>query len=105
MDRIFIGEDNVVEWLRLRNNVTEEYVTTATVRATLKDSAGANVAGAVAVALRYVADSDGDYQGTISAAATSGMTDGATYYLEVTATGDGTGFRHMAVIAAYHGAQ
>jgi hypothetical protein len=105
VDRIHIGEDNVVEWLRLRNNITEAYVNTATVRATLKDSTGEIIAGAWAVVLSYVAGSNGDYRGTISAAATSGLTDGGTYYLEVTATGDGTGFRRMQVTATYHGAQ
>lgn len=104
MERILIGEDNVVYWLRLKDNTTGEYVDNATLRMTLKDGEGNAISGASNLTLAYIPGSNGDYRGTISASVAGTLINGVTYYLEVTATGGGTGFRRIPLLAAYHGA-
>jgi len=102
MERILIGEQNFIEWLGLRNAATEAYDNTATVVATVRDTAGAKVTGMSSIAMAYVAASDGNYRGTITASSALNLTEGLTYYIEITATGTGNGFRRIAVLADYH---
>jgi len=57
--------DQVIEVLGLKNNVSGAFLNAATVTATLKDAAGQNVTGLTNLTLAYVAASSGDYRGQV----------------------------------------
>lgn len=60
---IFDQNDNLLEVIDLKNVVTDTFVNTATVTATLVDSEGVDVVGeSWPITLAYVAASDGLYQ-------------------------------------------
>lgn len=80
-----IGSDILVKHT-VRNESTLRYIIDATVTATLKDSADADVSGAVGLTGTYLAGSDGEYHITIPDTIT--LTDGAQYTLEITTVGD-----------------
>ena len=63
---------------------TGAYVNDATVTFTLKTAAGVAVSGATAIAMAYVAASNGKYQGTLES--TVSLTADASYTLEITAS-------------------
>lgn len=81
----FISNDNLLEVIGLQNAKTGEYINaSATVQATLKDRAGANVTGASwPLALSYVAASNGNWDVVLPAALD--LTDGQDYVCEITA--------------------
>ena len=68
-DRITLypKNDQVIEVFGLHNQVISatSWLNAATVTATLKDSAGAAVTGLSALALAYIAASNGDYRGQV----------------------------------------
>ncbi len=103
MRPIYISADNLVEWDGLKDASNGNYLNSATVTFTLKDSAGTAVTGASAIAMTYVALSNGKYQGTLES--TVSLTEGGKYWLEVTATsGTIVGFRRIECYATYRGA-
>jgi hypothetical protein len=108
---LYISEDNVVFWgdpdtflEGLYDRVTKSYVNDATLTFTLKNSAGSAVSGASAVSMTYVSGTNGCYQGVLEDGVS--LTEGSTYYLEITATAssDRIGFRRLTYQAKYHGA-
>jgi hypothetical protein len=65
---LYEGNDMLLEVSGLRNLLTNGYLNTATVAATLKDDAGVDVVGLTwPVALLYVANSDGLYSANLPA--------------------------------------
>lgn len=97
---LYIGEDNLVEWIGLYDNALKEYVNDATVTFELKPVAGG--AAVESGSMSYVEDSNGKYRGTIED--DTSLTDGTEYFLEVTASasGDRIGFRKVRYKAKYH---
>jgi hypothetical protein len=88
----------------MQNAATESYVNDATVTFTLVDSDGSNVAGAINVAMPYVAGSNGRYQGTLDSTVNLGSP-GDEFDLEITAvSGALNGFRKVRCRADYKGA-
>lgn len=87
---LYIGSDNTLELRELTNTVTDEYVSDATVEATLTTTGGAEVAGETwPVTLAHVepaegAAESGKYRVTLSDALE--MTEGAFYIVTVVAT-------------------
>lgn len=101
---LYIGCDLLIEWNPLKNVYDDTFVNDATVTFTLKDADGDPVAGATNIAMLYVGHSNGRYNGTLQS--TVSLVDGATYYLEVTATsGVLVGFRRCQTVAQYKGAK
>jgi len=102
MITVFISTDNVIEWKGLQRVTDDKWVKNATVTFTLKDTDGNAITGADGVSMPYLAGSDGTYQGTLPS--TVSLTEGASYYLEVTATSSsGNGFRRIQCVARYRG--
>lgn len=65
---IYDDNDTIIEVAELRSGVTGNYLDLATVTVTLKDSDGAEVAGASwPMAMTYVAGSNGKYRATLPA--------------------------------------
>jgi hypothetical protein len=109
--KLYIGEDNMVFWgdpdvpgSGLYDNHLGQFVNDATLTFTLKDSGGSAVSGASAISMIYVTGSKGCYRGVLEDGVS--LTENATYYLEITATGSGdrVGFRRITYTAVYHGA-
>jgi hypothetical protein len=99
---IYVAADNLIRWDSMQLASTGVFVNDATVTFTLKSAAGAAVAGATAIAMPYVAASNGRYEGVLES--TVSLTVGATYYLEVTATSGGAnGFRRIECAAFHEG--
>lgn len=100
LEPIYIGEpmDVTVDGLRVRD--TGEYVNDATITAQVKTTAGAAVGSSVSVP--YVADSSGDYLGTIPAATTVQLSRNTNYDVWVTAS-DGSVYRVIRYKATYRG--
>lgn len=66
-EAIYVGNTNMLELRGLRDGLTGEYLSGATVTATVKDAAGANVTGeSWPKALSYVDDSEGVYRVSLS---------------------------------------
>lgn len=108
---LYIGEDNLVYWgdvdtpgSGLYDAYLGCFVNDATVTFTLKDSSNSTVSGASSVSMSYITGSRGCYAGVLEDGVS--LTENATYYLEITATGSGDriGFRRLAYTAIYHGA-
>lgn len=107
---LYIGEDSIVYWgdrdapgSGLYDNNLRSFVNDATVAFVLKNSAGSAVSGASG-SMTYVTGTQGVYEGVLEDGVS--LTDGSTYYLEITATGssDRIGFRRFGFTAQYHGA-
>jgi len=107
---LYIGEDNIVFWgdrdtpnSGLYDNSLKSFVNDATVTFTLKNSSNSAVSGASSVSMSYVTGTNGVYEGTLEDGVS--LTENATYYLEITATGSGdrVGFRRITYTAKYHG--
>jgi hypothetical protein len=90
MDVIYISNANVVEISSLTNGATDVLVGSATVRCTLKDSAGVNVTGATGltwpITMAAVTGATGTYRGTLPY--TLSLATG-TYTATITADGGG----------------
>lgn len=103
MVALYVGNDLRVRWDRMTDELTGLYINDATVSFTLKDSTGIAVTGANAVSMPYVTSSNGRYQAKL--AGTVSLTNGARYYLEISASSAGrVGFRRIACTAQYLGA-
>lgn len=103
MTPIYINSDTLVEWDELKNALTREYVNNATVRFTLKSSAGTSLATNVAMA---ATGSNGRYQGVVTQSVSSTLVENQTLWLEVTAVlGGYTAFRKIKCAAQYKPAQ
>lgn len=109
--KLYIGQDNVVyagnrqhKDSGVYDTITETFVNDASAAFTLKDSVGVAVSGASAVSMSYVTGTKGVYEGVLEDGVS--LTDGATYYLEitVTASSDRVGFRRIQYEAEYRGA-
>lgn len=109
--QLHIGEDNIVFWgdrdtpgSGLYDRVSGAFINDAVMTFTLKNSAGVAVSGATAVTMDYITGTQGCYYGVLEDGVT--LTENATYYLEITATGSGdrVGFRRLEYQAKYHGA-
>jgi hypothetical protein len=108
---LYIGEDNIVYWgdpkipgSGLYDNNLGSFVNNASMSFTLKNSAGSAVSGASSISMTYISGTEGCYYGILEDGVS--LTDGSTYYLEITATGssDRVGFRRIEYKARYHGA-
>jgi hypothetical protein len=82
----WIGCDIDIYLLWFKDTRDDDFVNNGTVVATLYDSDGDSVAGAVALPMTYITDSDGKYRGSITDTVSAGLTAEAEYYLEVTGT-------------------
>jgi hypothetical protein len=107
---LYIGEDAIVYWgdrdttgSGLYDNNLRSFINDATVTFTLKNSSSVAVSGASAVSMPYVSGTQGCYEGVLEDGVS--LTENATYYLEITATGSGDriGFRRVQYTARYHG--
>lgn len=107
---LYIGEDNIVYWgdrdtpnSGLYDNNLRSFVNDATVTFLLKDTGGSTVSGSTGTC-SYVTGTQGVYEGVLEDGVS--LTEGATYYLQITATasGDRIGFRRLQYTAKYHGA-
>jgi hypothetical protein len=97
---IAMSADNTVEWLGMKNPLGV-FINDATVTAEIKTSAEAAVSGS-SISLSYVAVSDGDYRGSFPH--TLVLTEGAQYFVEVTATrAPDNGFRRWTERAEFRG--
>lgn len=104
-DSIYINEDNQVTWDAMKLASSGEFVNDATVTYALKDNAGTGVSGGTGT-LDYVSGSDGNYSAIIDKTVTTLLSEGAAYYLELTATsGSADGFRRIRYVATYQGAE
>jgi len=82
----YYKNDTLLELAGLKDEVTEAYINTATVTATVKNAAGTAVTGqAWPLTLSYVTASDGDYRGVLEAALSVAVGDRLT--VEVTIDG------------------
>lgn len=99
---LYINEDNLIRWDRVRLASSGSYVSSGTFTWALKNEAGTSLATGT---LSYVASSSGRWQGVIDKLDVDDLTEGETYYLEITATnGSGAdGFRRVQLVARYHG--
>lgn len=100
--RLWIGADNLVEYLDAVRNSDGAAITDATVTAQLVDVAGTAIGDLVT--LDHV--SGGDYRGTLPDAVTATLREGATYVVQITFNG-GEGlqdYRELERTAAYRGA-
>ena len=100
---LYISEDNTIQWGGLADGITAAYINDATVAFELQNLDGTVFESLTAQAMAYVAASDGIYRGTIDNAKTALMTDGALYYLEMTASGTVDAFRRLTCRAVYRG--
>jgi hypothetical protein len=80
---ISIGSDNTVTLTGLYDSVLGDYVNDATVTGTIYTDSGTSVG---TFTLSYVAASDGDYRGGITASTSSTLTAGNAYSIRVVAT-------------------
>lgn len=62
---LYQSNDQTIEVDKIRDRLTGNYLNAATVTATLYDSAGSAVTGLNALALAYVAASNGKYRGNV----------------------------------------
>jgi len=99
---IYINSDTIVRLDELQNPTDDSYVDAATVTFTLKDFAGAEVSGAVAISMTYVPGSNGRYEGLIAETVSLGLP-GTEYDLEVTIESARTDFRKIRCVSQYRG--
>lgn len=92
MNALYIGNDNTIELIDLYNEVTDAYITGATVACTLYDSDGNQVSGETwPLAMAYVGGSNGAYRAVL--ADTLSLTPGS-YTAEITANA-GAGAQYL----------
>ena len=99
MQILYVGEDNLVQWLGMTSSVDGSYINDATVAGVLKRQSGEIVADGITLA--YVAGSNGDYRGEIDQSIT--LVHNARYTLELSAESQSReGFRRIECQAFYH---
>ncbi len=85
---LLIGNDNLIEFYGLKNAVSDGYISSADVSATLNDENGDQVVGQNwPVTLNYVADSDGHYRAILEES--MALSPGHFYQLIVDVVADG----------------
>ncbi len=84
---LYKSNDQEVEVIGLKNNITGAWLNAAVVTATLKDPAGANVTGLTALPLAYVALSNGDYRGHVEETFNPTAKDGYTLHIDASEGG------------------
>ncbi len=99
---LYLNEDALIRWDRARLASDSSYVNAGTCTWVLKDGGGATVTSG---SLAYVSGTHGRWQGAIDKLDVDDLTEGATYWLEVTlSNGSGAdGFRRVECVAQYHG--
>ena len=99
---IYIGNDTVIEVTGLQNGIDDSYLNAATVSAVINELDGTEVVSSTT--LSYVAASNGNYRGTVDQASISSLSEGTSYYVEITAAESGIdGFWRIPVVADYRG--
>jgi hypothetical protein len=105
---IHLNEGNTLVWEGLSDenkppSDATRWINNAAVTAQIKDKLGAVVISGIT--LGHVADSNGNYRGTITKAQAATLIEGAKYFVELTAVVSGfeDGFRRLEVRARYHG--
>lgn len=96
---LYVGSDNLVTVDKLRNERTSLYLNGASVQVEVRNAQLELVLGGEAIALEYVADSDGKYQGILPYSLS--LTPGATYYLDITSSGTNRRFDRLRAKAQY----
>lgn len=101
--RLYINEDNVLEWRNARFYIGGGYVNTGTCTWALKQDAEPESDIAVG-ALAYVGGTNGLWRGIVESAVTGLLIVNSRYYFEILlVSGDAQGFRREDVVAEYHG--
>jgi hypothetical protein len=80
---IYLDSDTVFLWQGMRDSVTGSYVNDASVAGSLQDLDGTELQS---FSFSYIDGSNGDYEGTVSAAMTTGLDPSGEYYVAITAT-------------------
>ena len=83
---IYIGNDNLIQIVALKDVKTGQFVNSAVLKATLKDSAGVDVPGAINLPLDYIVGSNGDYTGQLEDSVLTDAADGAEYLCVIDST-------------------
>ena len=81
MEVLLVANDQLIQVIALKNVSTGAYVNNGVGTATLKDSGGVNVTGAINLALSYKAATNGEYEALM--ASTVVLVAGSEYTLHV----------------------
>ena len=104
MKKIYIDNDNLVQWTEAVNVATGVYFTNAATATFSLLKNGVAIEGADAVSMTFLDGSDGTFQGTLESTVAAGLTDGDEYTLQVDIAEDGVvGRRSPTVVAAIKG--
>ena len=99
---LYIGADMNVKYTGAYDPEAATYLNTATVTFTLYSNAALTTVVTGPTTMSYVAASNGNYLGVMQSSATSGLTNGTTYYLKVVLTqGAYDDMRVLTLLAAY----
>ena len=99
-NRVYVSCDNVIQVDELTNELTGNYMNSATCTFTLYDEDNVAVSGATTVAMAYVAASNGKYQGVLES--TVALTVGEVYTVVVSiAQGGIVDSRRWEALACY----
>lgn len=99
-NRLYIGEDNIIQWAGLHALDATTYINDALVTWSLFHEDDLDEPIALGT-LTYVEDSNGTYQGVINEDVE--LIEDATYYVNVTAESDEmNGYRRLKCTAEYH---
>jgi len=99
MQRLYVGENNLVRWKGLKDRRTGEFVNDAELTMTVYTLGGSAVANGSAISLTYVAESDGDYDGIVPKNAAITVD---TRYKVVASANSADGLREIECIATKH---
>jgi hypothetical protein len=83
---IYIDSDTVFLWHGMKDSLTGAYIEDATVTGSLQDLDGTELQS---FSFDFIEGSNGDYEGTITAAMTSGLNPCREYLVAITATRSG----------------
>jgi len=103
LGNIYLTTDNCVRVRALKDQVLETYINDATITATLYDSSGNEVSGAIDISIPYVTGTDGDYAGEIPNTVT--LTEDAYYTLKIVVSGSGYKTTHKIKLRAMYKGQ
>lgn len=84
---IYANSDTIFKWDGLTNSITGNYINSATLTGTIYELDETLIA---TFSFAYVADSNGDYTGTLAADDIAGLDDGDEVIVEITATFGGS---------------
>jgi len=103
LGNIYLTTDNCVRVRALKDQVLGTYINDATITATLYDSSGNEVSGAIDISIPYVTGTDGDYAGEIPNTVT--LTEDAYYTLKIVVSGSGYKTTHKIKLRAMYKGQ